>query len=217
MFDQGSAKRFLIDRIVAEAKKKGTPLERAEEYMLAWSESDPDFAIDDAMVNEFEQLTSEQDFERKVSTLLWHAYAADAAASPATVMTYRHACVALSKGDHYLSIMIDPRVGSPLPSRSYGESARVALAYAVTIVAAGATLIILKEPMSLRSNAFQEGVAFVLTLTFLAAFAARLLGASTIREAWLKRIGDIGGMLSVATITAVVSTIVAAVLFGVRK
>jgi len=46
MFGQGSAKRLLVDRIVAEAKREGTPLERAEEYMLTWSESDPGFATD---------------------------------------------------------------------------------------------------------------------------------------------------------------------------
>jgi hypothetical protein len=214
MFDQGSAKRFLVDRIVGE---EGTPLGRAEEYMLAWSESDPDFAMDDSLVDEFERVTPEKDFERRVSTLLWHAYAADVAASSDMVVTYREVRAALSEGDHYLSIMIDPRVGSLLPGRKYGESARVALAYTAPIVAAGATFIVAKEPMTLRSGTFQEGVVFVLALTFFAVFSARLLGASTIREAWFYRIGDIGGTLSVATITAVVSTIVAAVLFWLGK
>jgi hypothetical protein len=217
MFDQRSAKRFLVDRIVGQAKKEGTSLRPAEKYMLAWSESDPDFAVDDSMVGEFGRLTSEKDFERRVSTLLWHAYAADVAASPDMVMTYRQARAALSEGDHYLSIMIDPRVGSSLPGRTYGESARVALVYTLTIVAAGATFIVAKEPMTIRYGAFQEGVGFVFALTFFAAFSARLLGASTMREAWFYRFGDIGGTLSVAAITAAVSTIVAAVLFGLRK
>lgn len=130
------------------------------------------------------------------------------------VTTYRQARAALSEGDHYLSLTIDPRVGSSLAGGRYGGSARVALLYTVTVVAAGTMFIVVKEPRSLTSAAFYRGIAFVLVMTFVATFAARLLGASTVREAWFRRTGDIGRALPVATITAAASTIVATVLFG---
>ena len=38
------AKRFLVDKVVAQARVERTPLSDAERQMLSWSESDPDWA-----------------------------------------------------------------------------------------------------------------------------------------------------------------------------
>src|SRR5438128_1583838 len=112
MFDQESAKRFLVDRIVRESRDEGVPLTKAEEYMLTWSESDPAFTVNESLVADFERHTSEDAFERKISALLWNAYTADATATPDMMTMYQQARDALSRGDHYLSVMMDPRVGS---------------------------------------------------------------------------------------------------------
>jgi hypothetical protein len=216
MFDQESAKRFLVDRIVRESRDEGVPLTKAEEYMLAWSESDPAFTVNESLVADFERNTSEDEFERKISALLWNAYAADATVTPDVVTLYRHARDTLSQGDHYLSVMIDPRVGSVSPSHKYGPSVRVALFHTLGIVGAGTILCVVKEPGAIQSRGFYEGMTFVFVATFLAVLVARLLGASTLREAWFHQAGTIGGTLPIGVITAVVSTIAAVVLFGLR-
>ena len=74
MFDQASAKRFLANRIVRRAEEEGTPLPPAEKYMLAWSESDPGFKIDEKVIGDFERSGSEAAFESKISALLLRAY-----------------------------------------------------------------------------------------------------------------------------------------------
>jgi hypothetical protein len=53
---QAGAKRFFVEKVVAQAQVEGVPLSAAERRMLSWSESDPDFVVDPQLP---EQLTSE--------------------------------------------------------------------------------------------------------------------------------------------------------------
>jgi hypothetical protein len=216
MFDQASAKRFLIDRIVRESRDRGAPLTTAEEFMLTWSESDPAFTVNESLVAEFERDSCEDVFERKISTLLWNAYRRDVIATPDVVTMYRQARDTLSQGDHYLSVMIDARVGSVSSRYEYGPNVRVALLHALSIVFPGMILSVISIDGAIRSQGLYEGVAFVFVATFLAALAARLLGASTLREAWACQPGAIGGTLPASVIGAVVSAVTAVVLFGLR-
>jgi len=43
---QRQAKQFFVERIVAQARREGLPLSSDEEWMLSFSESDPEFAVD---------------------------------------------------------------------------------------------------------------------------------------------------------------------------
>jgi hypothetical protein len=47
---QGQAKRFFVGRIVTQAARDGRPLSDAEQWMLSFSESDPEFVVDPARV-----------------------------------------------------------------------------------------------------------------------------------------------------------------------
>lgn len=43
---QTEAKRFFVDKVVAQARSEGVSLSEAEREMLLWSESDPNVEID---------------------------------------------------------------------------------------------------------------------------------------------------------------------------
>ena len=112
--------------------------------------------------------------------------------------------------------MIDAGVGISSP-RSYGASLYLALLHSIVIVGAGGIALIYADRTHAVSHGFYAGSALVFLAILVAAFVARLFGASTLREAWSNRPGSIGGVASVAVITAAVSTIVAVVLFGLRR
>jgi hypothetical protein len=108
---QGQAKRFFVDRIVAQAKRENRPLSSDEEWMLSFSESDPEFAVDVGRVEALEAAISESDYEAKIAGLAHRACEADLAARPSTIADYKEAFRALSDGDHYLLIMLERGLG----------------------------------------------------------------------------------------------------------
>jgi hypothetical protein len=122
----------------------------------------------------------------------------------------------LATGDHYLSVMVDARVGVS-PRRGYGASLHLAFLHSTLIVGAGAIAFIYADRTNAWSRRLCAGSALVFLATLVAVFVASLSGASTLREAWINRPGTIGGMIPVAVITAGVATIVAVVLFGLRR
>jgi len=67
---QGQAKRFFVDRIVAQAATDGIPLSEAERQMLGFSESDPEYVVDPALVDRLEREISDDDYEAKVANLI---------------------------------------------------------------------------------------------------------------------------------------------------
>lgn len=42
---QGQAKRFFVEKVIAQAATEGVPLSDAEKRMLSFSESDPEFVV----------------------------------------------------------------------------------------------------------------------------------------------------------------------------
>jgi hypothetical protein len=99
---QSDAKRFFVDRIVAEAAAELKPLSDSERQMLSFSESDPEFIVEPALVNKLAAEISDEDYERKIAGLLERAYQRDLARD-----TYREAYMVLNQGDHYLLIVIN--------------------------------------------------------------------------------------------------------------
>jgi hypothetical protein len=104
---QGQAKRFFVDKIVAQAAAEGSPLSDAERQMLSFSESDPEFVVDPALVRQLEAEISDQQYEAKVAGLVQRSYERDAAHDNGTRDAYRDAYTVLRQGDHYLLVMID--------------------------------------------------------------------------------------------------------------
>ena len=84
MFESEShAKRFYVDKIVAEAAAELRPLSDSERQMLSFSESDREFVVDPALVNKLAAEISDEEYEAKVAGLLKRAYQRDVARNSA--------------------------------------------------------------------------------------------------------------------------------------
>ena len=103
---EGQAKRFFVDKIVGQATREGRPLSENEQWMLSFSESDPEFVVDIARVRALEAEIPDADYERKVAGLAERAYASDVAYNPEALSTYKEAFRVVSRGDHYILVML---------------------------------------------------------------------------------------------------------------
>ncbi len=95
--EQREAKRFFVDKIVAQAVAEGEPLSNSERQMLNFSEADPE-SIDPASVD-----PGGDEYEAKIAGLLKRAYLRDLSSDPGAKALYRDAHAVLSEGDHYLA------------------------------------------------------------------------------------------------------------------
>ena len=98
---QSDAKRFFVDRIVSEAAAELKPLSDSERQMLSFSESDPEFIVDPALVKQLAAEISDEDYETKIAGLLKRAYQRDVALDSAARDKYKEAYAVLNQGDHY--------------------------------------------------------------------------------------------------------------------
>ena len=114
---QQAAKRFFVERIVEEAARQGQPLSELEQWMLSFSESDPDFVVQPELVDRLAQEISDADYEAKIARLIEQASARDIGEDPAAADQYRSAYTALDQGDHYLLIMLKPGLARLLRKR----------------------------------------------------------------------------------------------------
>jgi len=108
---QGQAKRFFVDKIVAQAAADGVRLSDAERWMLSFSESDPEFVVGQPLEEEFRAEISEEDYEAKIGGLLKRSWTRDVKSNSKAGDVYREAFMVLSRGDHYLLIMIERALG----------------------------------------------------------------------------------------------------------
>ncbi len=108
---QAEAKRFFVERVLAQARAEQLRLSPAEQGMLSWSESDPSFAPDPALVEQLATEVSDEEYEAKVAGLLERSYRRDLAADSTAGDRYREAYSVLTRGDHYLVIMIRRALG----------------------------------------------------------------------------------------------------------
>ena len=104
---QGQAKRFFVDKIATQAVTEGTPLSDAERQMLSFSESDPEFVVDPALVEKLQAEISDEDYEAKIAGLIERSWKRNVETDSNAGNLYREAFTTLSRGDHYLLIMID--------------------------------------------------------------------------------------------------------------
>ena len=89
-------------------------LSAAEQAMLSWSESDPAFTPDPALVEQLATEISDDDYETKVAGLLERSYQRDLKSDGAARDGYRKAYSMLAQGDHYLLVMIRRALGRHL-------------------------------------------------------------------------------------------------------
>jgi hypothetical protein len=103
---QGQAKRFFVDKIVAQAMREGRRLSENERWMLSFSESDPEFVVDVARARALEAEIPDSEYEAKVAGLAERACATDIDADPEALASYQEALRVLSQGDHYILVML---------------------------------------------------------------------------------------------------------------
>ena len=112
--DQRDAKSFFVERVVNQAEYEGTNLSKAERYMLAWSESDPSFVQNEKLNEQFEKEITQKEYEEKIQGLIKRIYQRDVSSSPDAKDMYRDAYKILSKGDHYILVMVRAALGLKL-------------------------------------------------------------------------------------------------------
>jgi len=118
---QREAKRFFVDKIVAQALVEDAPLSKSEVCMLSFSESDPDSVVKAMSAGEPESEAAVADYEARMGGLLKRAYKRDLAVDPGAKAVYREAHVVLSEGDHYLLLMTEKALGPANPAGVLGK------------------------------------------------------------------------------------------------
>ncbi len=108
---QAEAKRFFVERVLAQAGAEQLQLSPAEQGMLSWSESDPSFTPDPALVEQLATEVSDEAYEGKIAGLLERSYRRDLTTDSAAGDRYREAYSVLTRGDHYLVVMIRRALG----------------------------------------------------------------------------------------------------------
>jgi hypothetical protein len=108
------ARRFFIDRVIAEAERQGIPLSTNERKMLNWSEVEPGCVADSELAEALANEISDEAYEAKVSRLLEAAYKRETATDAAARDLYRGAYSVLKRGDYYLMVMIEEALGRKL-------------------------------------------------------------------------------------------------------
>lgn len=104
---QGQAKRFFVEKVIAQAATEGVLMSDAEQRMLSFSESDPEFVVSPGLVEKLQAEISDDAYEAKIAGLIEGAWKRDVESDSNAGAVYREAFTVLSQGDHYLLVMID--------------------------------------------------------------------------------------------------------------
>jgi len=157
------AKKFLISRIVEEARRGHHPLSEVEEKMLYFSETYPTLPDMAEVAQKFEQEYDDAKFEEKISRISRRAFQRDRRESPDIARRWREAIKVLKKEDHYILVMLN------VP-RSAGDILRLVVTALLLVVlgiacVAVAPQIRARVPDNILIAAF---LAFLAVLYFLA-------------------------------------------------
>jgi anthranilate/para-aminobenzoate synthase component I len=106
---QTEAKAFLVSKVAAQAAREGAVLSEAEQYMLSWSESDPDFTPRPELAEALQAEMSDQQYEAKVAGLLRRAFETG---DESEQNLFREAQAKLKEGDHYILVMAEDSIPS---------------------------------------------------------------------------------------------------------
>ncbi len=107
------AKEYLVERIVAEARREEVPLSEVERKMLYFTESGWTLPNILEVNTEFEQDYDNDEYEQKIAGLIREIEKQNETASEDEHSRWDDAVVKLSEGDHYLLILIGLGRSSP--------------------------------------------------------------------------------------------------------
>ena len=171
---QSAAKRFFVDKIVAQAESEGTPLSKTERDMLSFSESDPEFVLDPvALSSTLNEEETDDEYETKVAGLIERSFHRDVAADAQLGQQWFDARAVLAQGDHYLLIMIDRGLDEPPavsggPMSALGRLARI-MSGALVVLIGGATALVALIVTVSEGLGWEQMLAFATSILLLAA------------------------------------------------
>jgi hypothetical protein len=109
---QTEAKRFFVEKIVAQARAEQVRISEAEYQMLSWSESDPEYVVDPGLPDRLASEISDEEYESKIAGLLERGLAAEVRTNSEAQDQWNQAADVLDQGDHYIGIMVDRAMAS---------------------------------------------------------------------------------------------------------
>ena len=107
------AKRFFVARIALQAERERVLLSETERQLLLW---EPAFEVSErpTLRDSLHAEMSDEDYEAKIAGLIERAWKQDVAIDSNARREYLDAFKVLSRGDHYLLVMIRRAIGEEL-------------------------------------------------------------------------------------------------------
>jgi hypothetical protein len=116
-----TAKQFLIDKVIEQAKLENVPFSEIEQKMLYFTEAYPSLPDIYEVNEEFERSHNADEYETKVALLLKSARSRDQSQSPQQEQQWEDALSTLAHQDHYILVMTNQAFGV---MRSTGDRSR---------------------------------------------------------------------------------------------
>jgi hypothetical protein len=111
---QTEAKQFFVEKVIRQADAEGMSLSDDERSMLLWSESEQDSVADPELEARLSASISDADYELKIAGLLSRGLAEDVQRDASSKQQWQEARAILSKGDHYILLIIETAVAVQL-------------------------------------------------------------------------------------------------------
>ena len=141
--DSMQAKRFLVSRIVEEARRQNEPLADVEEQMLYFSETSPTLPNMMQIAERFENEVDSEKYEAKIFRLANNARSHDRQQCPENTPLWKEAIKLLRKEDHYIMVMLDSLgASSPSPIASTNKDQWRLLGYGLLTVSLIAVFLV---------------------------------------------------------------------------
>lgn len=109
------AKDFIAGRIVAEAEHEGIPLSEVERKMMYFTETGWTLPDMKEVNEEFDRNYDQDNYEVKIAGLVQSYLKRKEIQTEEEKMMWHEAAYKLSRGDHYLSVLIDAQIKSDSP------------------------------------------------------------------------------------------------------
>lgn len=127
------AKRFFVEEVLTQALEEGSPLSAAQQWMLYYSDSDPEFEVDSDQMDAFNREISDEEYEAKIIGLIKRRYRRNSKLDRTARDRYRDAYAILDRGDHYVLALVDQALEGRL--RRHSPVLRVGIAILIFVPA----------------------------------------------------------------------------------
>jgi len=111
------AKEYLVGRIAVEAEREGMPLTEVERKMLYFTETGWTLPNMLEVNAEFERDYDNDEYEKKIAGLAQRIRQKNKDEGEEAEAAWNEAVEKLNEGDHYLLVLIDPKLVSPLGNK----------------------------------------------------------------------------------------------------